>query len=834
MKYGATLRAHSIPAWGHHNIDYDDIKHFIKENTTPGKGKTMSIPGMGDVRGRELEDALYTILSEQCQRINLFVKSKAGEIKRRLDHLEKQIAQLSARGTTSSARIPAKRLERYGKLENDVLKAGEDLRCLSRFVAAQQTAFKKLLKKHKKWTGSTDLELRFNKEVLNDPSSFTAVGLEPLLVQWEETLHAVRTLYEDQIGGSGKLELKQTRAREPQVSLQQLTEILQRGSQVHFDTFTATLPLSDAGKNAVYWVHPDNVVELQVLLLQHTRSHSTRRQSTPATPTGSLSRNNSFSSSPGRFATRSDPDTGLLIIDDESRFVTQQSSTTLEAQESSVGVSLQNSIVGARWTKEDEAIVAAALDKTKTLRKFAVKRKHMAAVFDPDSAVSARKAYVSGTEPGETVLRSSEVVEEFRTWMSENPQIKPLATVSATRQRFVDIAADSTGFILATLDKSIGMKRTTFESLNTIDTVFSGNGSSSFPFAVLRVRQEGSYNNNLISVLESSHLVERVRGFSLEYHAVWHCCRPANVVAPFWIPLMQKDIRKLPRVVTKRSSSRNDLGYGSQSATPQFSSNTSAAGDGTGDTTAVEGRSPASTTVAEQLQTPPLSSFKKKRTRGYPRPVQQQPSQAKYWSEYDHPEESEDDNAYVLYVDPNAESTLSQAWRNLRSLFRRRQKSKHNTSLATDGTLEAGPSEDDSLSSSDDELLAANRAPQRRSYGTLGRIMPRHDASNQMTQPAAQNEPEWLPQLTVTCLGASIAILICGFILAATGRRKQASEVDAGIIFAVISSLLFAISGVASMFGRGYSPLWTTKVFALGVLAVDAIASGGLLAWILG
>lgn len=106
MKYGESLRQRSIPAWGHRkllqhqcksliaqavnqinwvdNIDYGDIKHFIKENTTPGEGKSVSIPGSTDTKAREFEDALYGILFEQHQRITLFVRSKAGEIKRRL------------------------------------------------------------------------------------------------------------------------------------------------------------------------------------------------------------------------------------------------------------------------------------------------------------------------------------------------------------------------------------------------------------------------------------------------------------------------------------------------------------------------------------------------------------------------------------------------------------------------------------------------------------------------------------------------------------------------------------------------------------------------------
>lgn len=66
------------------NIDYEDIKLFIKDNTTPGKGKPLSVPGSGDEVGKDFEDALFHLLHEQHERITWFVRSKTGEIKRRL------------------------------------------------------------------------------------------------------------------------------------------------------------------------------------------------------------------------------------------------------------------------------------------------------------------------------------------------------------------------------------------------------------------------------------------------------------------------------------------------------------------------------------------------------------------------------------------------------------------------------------------------------------------------------------------------------------------------------------------------------------------------------
>lgn len=66
------------------NIDYQDIKHFIKINTTPGKGKAVAIPGTTDTNAADFEKRLFLILKEQDDRITWFVRSKVGEIQSRL------------------------------------------------------------------------------------------------------------------------------------------------------------------------------------------------------------------------------------------------------------------------------------------------------------------------------------------------------------------------------------------------------------------------------------------------------------------------------------------------------------------------------------------------------------------------------------------------------------------------------------------------------------------------------------------------------------------------------------------------------------------------------
>ena len=105
MKFGDTLRARSIPEWAYRepidlvrcqgdvlkcfstdNIDYDDLKHMIKDNTTSTHNQPRFIPGQGNEAkaSKEFEDELYGQLLEQHERVGRFVQSKADELACRL------------------------------------------------------------------------------------------------------------------------------------------------------------------------------------------------------------------------------------------------------------------------------------------------------------------------------------------------------------------------------------------------------------------------------------------------------------------------------------------------------------------------------------------------------------------------------------------------------------------------------------------------------------------------------------------------------------------------------------------------------------------------------
>jgi SPX domain protein involved in polyphosphate accumulation len=106
------------------NIDYDYLKELIKHQTTPGTNRAVSIPGQGESTERAFRETFLLVLQAQHDRINLFVRSKSGEIERRLDHISKSLEQLrmKQRAGTPGAPLPARTVERYAKIDADVAK----------------------------------------------------------------------------------------------------------------------------------------------------------------------------------------------------------------------------------------------------------------------------------------------------------------------------------------------------------------------------------------------------------------------------------------------------------------------------------------------------------------------------------------------------------------------------------------------------------------------------------------------------------------------------------------------------------------------------------------
>ncbi|KAJ6436548.1 hypothetical protein O9K51_10914 [Purpureocillium lavendulum] len=194
MKYGQQLEQESVPEWSLHNLDYNSLKHEIKVHTTRDQASAMAIPGHQDTSLRKFEDGLFDELCNQHDRVDLFVTSKADEISRRLEHLNTSIQRCIAKHSTGQDQsFSLKRQRRFAKYERELMRCGDDIQALSRFANAQIVAFRKILKKYRKWTGSTTLTSRFNDIVLGNSKSFTRRDFSALQTRYDALLSELRS-----------------------------------------------------------------------------------------------------------------------------------------------------------------------------------------------------------------------------------------------------------------------------------------------------------------------------------------------------------------------------------------------------------------------------------------------------------------------------------------------------------------------------------------------------------------------------------------------------------------------------------------------------------------
>lgn len=320
--------------------------------------------------------------------------------------------------------------------------------------------------------------------------------------------------------------------------------------------------------------------------------------------------------------------------------------------------------------------------------------------------------------------------------------------------------------------------------------------------------------------------VERVRGFSLEYQSIWQTYRPDNIPPPFWEPLLSRDIRKIPPPAMTRSGT-----------TTRTTSGTQSAGSGDSLLSTTDSGTAVETSQVSQLESPPPKSFRKKKRRAYPEaeasPKQQE--QQRYWNEYDNPEDDDnpDADAFVIYVDPNQQSSFDRFFDNIAKLFGQRQYADdENQALLT------GQSTPEDEESSDDEAgstaILGSRAKPLSQFGTFTRSAPH--TSGVVAQQQEANFP-YLGHFASVCYVASLILLGVAYIFHTTARHRYLRKVHFGVLLCMVFSLMFVALGFLAVARSGTTmrpvrpAVW---IISIAVLVVDAVGSGGLLAWILG
>lgn len=256
MKYGKKLPSRSVPEWRAHNILYEDIRDLIVQET---EGGTVSRDGYGRI---------FAMLSDEYYNVNLFVRSKLGEIEQRLRACQRLVAAISSLADTNSSQgeggarsdldsgLNESMTERDAKiyqLQCEVARVSRDIQHLSRFAGAQFTGFRKLIKKYRKLALTSPGRLDEFEALLNGPESFASIDFTTTFLELSLLYDMLR---------SGKFV--------PVESLSAWSDTGDRPQSLEnrlcqFDTRMVSTPT----QTEYFWVHNEDIMQIKVFLLQH-------------------------------------------------------------------------------------------------------------------------------------------------------------------------------------------------------------------------------------------------------------------------------------------------------------------------------------------------------------------------------------------------------------------------------------------------------------------------------------------------------------------------------------------------------------------------------------
>ena len=334
--------------------------------------------------------------------------------------------------------------------------------------------------------------------------------------------------------------------------------------------------------------------------------------------------------------------------------------------------------------------------------------------------------------------------------------------------------------------------------------------------------------------------------------AQWHaasflgmCWRLAafNLADNRQLPALNQDIRKIPaapRLPRRRSSQ----GQASPEVTSTQHSSVSAPSTQNEQSSSgfsqLRGESSATSAPDVVLSLVPDPS-KKKRRRSHRKAILQKrlsrpslPRPQRYWNEFDDGSEGSENEAYTIYVDPNASNSfpgtamvfgfvtwlashMRASEAKVASWLKHRPPSAPNERQPLTNDL-ASPTMDDSDMSNDEETTPTQSS---RRFQPHYSSIPIHRQS-----PAVRARETFLFRCCLASFSASYILLLIAAILVTTGRRKSVFTVDAGVTIGVAASLVFAIAGVGSMIGRKDDVGWVHR--AIVVLFFGCVLLGSV------
>ncbi|KAJ4323240.1 vacuolar transporter chaperone [Neodidymelliopsis sp. IMI 364377] len=492
MRFGQQLKQSLNKDWLFYYIDYEDLKTALRVHHTWDE---------------KSEQGFVEQLEKELDKVYSFVRVKSEEIIRRIAASEKEVNTAVTRSreylqSQQGARDEDPFEEDFDLLEEDLSDVIADVHDLAKFTQLNYTGFQKIIKKHDKNTRWV-LQPVFAARLKRKP--FFQDNYDNYVVKLSKLYDIVRT----------------------------------RGNPVKGDSSAGGKQQNFVRQTTKYWVHPDNIVELKLIILKHL-------------PVLVFNPNKEFNEEDASITSIyfDNTDTWELY---EGRLKKTEGAEAIRLRwyggMNSDTIFVERKTHREDWTGE-ESVKARFKLKEKNVNDYLKGKLLPSKVFEKERREQKR--------PEKDIASDEQLAREIQYRVIDR-NLVPVTRSFYHRTAFqlpgdarVRISLD-TELTMTREDNLDGKKRAGDNWRRTdigVDWPFKqlpAEDKELFPYAVLEVKLQtaaGAEAPQWIRDLTSSHLVEAVPKFSKYIHGT-ATLNPSRIdLIPYWYPQMDVDIRK--------------------------------------------------------------------------------------------------------------------------------------------------------------------------------------------------------------------------------------------------------------------------------------------------
>ncbi|GMM31589.1 Vtc4 protein [Martiniozyma asiatica (nom. inval.)] len=515
MKFGETLKSSLIKDYSYYYIKYDELKYELKRGLDSNDNHWSN----------SLEENFVDNLEGELDKIFNFFRLKHKEILKRVKESELMVTKTVQLANSAKDEEEMQFFEQdFQDLEEELSDIIADVHDLNTFTRLNYIGFQKILKKHDKLTKfilKPIFQARLNSK------AFYKDNLDGLIVKLSKLYDLVRT----------------------------------RGNPVLGDSAAGGKMQNFVRQTTKYWVHPDNITELKLIILKHL-------------PVLVFNSNKEFE-------TEDSAITSIYFDDREMDLYYGRLLKTEGAEAIRIrwygGMSTDTCFIERKTHREDwtgeKSVKARFPIKESKVNDFLSGSFTAKQLFE-----KARKEGKKSTQEIDSLQRLAEEVQ----YRVLKDKMRPVMRTFYNRTAFqlpgdarVRISLD-TELTMVREDNFDGIDRTNGNwrrmdiGVNWPFSNLADSDAERFPYAVLEVKlqtQMGQEPPQWVRDMVSSHLVEAVPKFSKFIHGCSTLLPEMVNTIPFWLPQMDVDIKKPKQDISYGILSKHVIGSNSGNGT---------------------------------------------------------------------------------------------------------------------------------------------------------------------------------------------------------------------------------------------------------------------------